>query len=441
MNNLILTLIITLPLTVLGQGWEQTYGGELDDLGNSVQQTTDGGYIITGSTSSFGNGNKDVYLIKTDENGIEQWSNTFGGESYEYGQSIQQTEDGGYIITGFTNSFGNSINDVYLIKTDESGNEQWSKTFGGDLDDKGYSVQQTTDGGYIITGFTNSFGNGWSDVYLIKTDVNGNEQWSQTFGDEDNEDYNVGRSVQQTTDGGYIICGSITSFGNGINDVYLIKTDESGNEQWSKTFGGGLGENGYSVQQTTDGGYIITGYTESFGNEEYNENTPRKNVYLIKTDVNGNEQWSKIFGGEGSDEGWSIQQTEDGGYIITGFTSSGNGGSVYLIKTDGNGNEQWSKTFGGGLGEKGYSVQQTIDGGYIIGGYTISIGNGSFEIYLLKTDDQGNITSTFEIPLPNTDRKVEKTVNLIGQDIKPQTNQPIIEIFDDGTTQKKIIIE
>jgi hypothetical protein len=302
--------------------WSRTFGGPDRDEGYSVQQTSDGGYIIVGWT--LGAGGADVYLIKVDANGNMQWSRTFGGAGLDGGFSVQQTSDGGYIIVGGTTSYGAGGLDVYLIKVDANGNMQWNKTFGGARDDLGRSVQQTRDGGYIIVGYTTSYGYGVFDVYLIKVDANGNMQWSKTFGGSGDDE---GYSVQQTSDGGYIIVGYTTSYGAGGLDVYLIKVDANGNMQWSKTFGGSARDEGYSVQQTSDGGYIIVGGTTSYG-------AGGLDVYLIKVDANGNMQWSKTFGGAKSDWGRSVQQTRDGGYIIVGGTTSyGAGGAdVYLIK-------------------------------------------------------------------------------------------------------------
>ena len=351
--------------------WTKTFGGTDWDVCSSVQQTTDGGYIITGSAPSFANGDDELYLIKTDVNGDSLWTKIFSGGR---GSSIQQTADGGYIITGAT-FLGNGDDDVCLIKTDQSGNEQWFKTFGGTEWDVGYSVQETTDGGYIVTGLTSSFGN-WSDLYLIKTDGSGNEQWFKIFG---GTYLDIGESVQQTNDGGYIITGVTSSFGNGSEEVLLFKTDGNGDSLWTKTFGGSdMDEDwGNSVKQTNDGGFIITGWTHpdpTPGSLEDSE------VLLIKTDGSGNEEWTKTFGGAEGESGYSVQQTADGGYIIAGSTSSfGNGyEDVYLIKTDGSGNEEWTKTFGGVDGESGSSVQQTADGGYIIAGST-----SSFEMEVL----------------------------------------------------------
>ena len=261
-----------------------------------------------------------------DEKSFTVFTNLFGGGGNDGGSSVQQTTDGGYIITGYLSNNESGF-DVWLIKTDDQGNEEWNQTFGGNSNDFSYSVQQTMDGGYIITGGTQSFGSGESDLWLIKTDSQGNEEWNQTFG---GSGYDRGSSVEQTMDGGYVITGGTQSFGSGgsDSDVWLIKTDSQGNEEWNQTFGGGGGN---SVKQTNDGGYVVIGGTDS-----------EENVWLIKTDSQGNEEWNKTYGGSEDDHGISGEQTSDGGYIITGSTRSYNRGryDVYLIKTDPNGNTE-----------------------------------------------------------------------------------------------------
>ncbi len=351
-----------------------------NDYGSSAQQTADGGYIITGTTNSFGAGGGDAYLIKTDSNGNSVWTKTFGGISGDNGYSVQQTSDGGYIVVGNSGSFSSGSPDVYLIKTDTNGNALWSKAYGGIDYDQGNSVQQTTDGGYIIAGYTRSFGVD-GDVYLIKTDANGDSLWTKTFGGANDDE---GYSIQQTTDGGYIITGHFSSFGAGYLNLYLIKTDANGDMVWSKIYGGPNGNVGYSVHQTLDGGYIIAGWTNSFG-------AGADDVYLIKTDTNGNSLWTKTFGRTNNDWGYSVQQTSDGGYIVAGYSSFIAGHTnVYLIKTDTNGDTLWTKTFGGTNNDKARSVQQTTDGGYIITGSTNSFGSTYEIIYLIKTDSMGN---------------------------------------------------
>ncbi|HKR04241.1 MAG TPA: T9SS type A sorting domain-containing protein [Bacteroidia bacterium] len=386
MKNKIFLLLIIQTLfsveTMFAQiTFQKTIGGGNHDEGNSVQQTTDGGYIIAGSKSSSG-GTNDVYLIKTNSNGNTLWTKTFGGTGSDAGYSVQQTTDGGYIIAGGIESFSPPHMDVYLIKTDANGDTLWTKRFGENNDDLGNSVKQTTDGGYIITGWSKSFGSGYYEVYLIKTDVNGNLLWSKIYG---GFTIDIGSSVQQTADGGYIIAGYTRSFVQAYFDVYLIKTDANGNALWTKTFGGTVVEKGYSVQQTTDGGYIIAGETWSFG-------AGGADVYLLRTDANGNSLWAKSFGGANDDYGYSVQQTADGGYIVTGYTNSFGAGDndVYLIRTDANGDSLWTKTFGGTNDDWGYTVQQTADGGYIITGLTYSFGAVTGNVYLIKTDSSGN---------------------------------------------------
>ena len=357
----------------------KTFGGTDDEGGLSVQQTTDDGFIIAGG---IGDSNGlHVWLIKTDSEGNEEWNQTFGNGS-GVGYSVQQTNDGGFIIAGVALSLGNGSSDVWLIKTNSEGNEEWNQTFGGSGLDAGFSVQQTNDGGFIITGDTGSFGNGSTDVWLIKTDAEGNEEWNQTFG---GSEWDRGYSVQQTSDGGFIIAGRTRSFGNGSADIWLIKTDVEGEEEWNQTFGGSDSEEAKSVQQTADGGFIIAGSTASFGNGY-------EDIWLIKTDSRGNEEWNQTFGGIVLDNASSVQQSTDGGFIIAGTTwSFGNGsGDVWLIKTDAEGDEKWNQTFGGGDSEDAYSVQQTTDGGFIITGSTRTFGNGRIDVWFIKTDTEGN---------------------------------------------------
>ena len=309
-----LAIIFAIVLPAIGENgdegisFEATYGaGEHEDCGYSVQQTADGGYIIAGKTWSYGAGEEDVYLIKTDSYGNEEWGKTFGGASRDCGYSVQQTKDSGYIIAGATSSYGAGAGDVYLIKTDPHGNKEWEKTFGGASYDWGSSVQQTADGGYIIAGNTYSYGAGERDVYLIKTDPYGNKEWEKTFG---GADWDSGYSVQQTKDGGYIIAGNTLSYGAGEEDVYLIKTDPHGNKEWGKTFGGADCEYGLSVQQTADGGYIIAGKTYSYRVWD-------SDVYLIKVKGENMEPPNVTSGHLVTSDLWirAVIQTEEKGPI------------------------------------------------------------------------------------------------------------------------------
>ena len=369
--------------------WNKTFGGSDSDWGESGQQTSDGGYIITGYTYSYGAGSGDVLLIKTDSNGNEEWNKTFGGPEDDGGYSVQQTSDGGYIITGGTKSYGAGHYDVYLIKTDSQGNKEWDRIFGGPEEDQGYSVQQTSDGGYIIAG---SYSDGHYDIWLIKTDPQGNKEWDTTFG---GPDYDKSCSVQQTLDGGYIVVGGTKSYGAGFYDVYMIKTDPQGNKEWDETFGGPDYDHGRSVQQTSDGGYVIAGETTTC--DPQMERRP----WLIKTDSTGNKEWDRIFSRSNLDGCSSGQQTSDGGYILVGYTSGTGSYDIWLIKTDSTGNKEWDKTFDvsepkGILGilsyshgDEGRSVQQTSDGGYIIIGKTrrqslYSIGQADLWLIKLK---------------------------------------------------------
>jgi predicted secreted protein len=355
--------------------WSQTFGGESVDQGRSVQQTTDGGYIVCGITESYGAGGQDIWLIKTDAEGNKLWDRTFGGGKKDIGMSVQQTTDGGYIVCGSTDSYGTGGEDIWLIKTDADGNKLWDNTFGGNGFNAGRSVQQTGDGGYIICGYTDPDVAGKGHAWLIKVDADGNKLWDKTFGGEVTT---IATSVQQTTDGGYIICGMAGSYGTDKTEAYLIKTDAAGNQLWDETFVDNDIAVGNSVRQSTDGGYIVCGTASS-------NKTGAAEVLLIKTDGAGKKLWDRTYGGKGIDSGNSVQQTTDGGYVICGTTTSHETNKpieVSLIKTDAKGNKLWDKTFGDEGVAQGESVQQTKDGGYIACGTVSS--EGSKHILLLK---------------------------------------------------------
>jgi hypothetical protein len=310
--------------------WTKTYGGSENDYCSWVQQTTDHGYIIVGETYSFGIGSSDIFLIKTDSLGEILWTKTFGDTFREFGASVHQTSDNGYIITGSSASHFSGAWNVYLIKTDSLGESIWERTYGGSGDDFGSSVLQISEGGYIIVGRTTSFGSGSYDVYLIKTNSNGKPILTKTYGGIADDQ---GNSITKTSDEGFIITGRTQSFGLGERDVYLIKTTTLGDTIWTKTIGGLDWDTGRSVKETSDGGYIIVGETSSFG-------PGSSAVFLIKTNSLGNTLWTRTYGGSRWDFGRSVQQTSDGGYIIAGTKdddSAGETADIYLIKTNGNG--------------------------------------------------------------------------------------------------------
>ena len=257
--------------------WNQTYGGPDDDYGYSVVETSDGGYAIAGETLSFGAGSSDVWLVKINATGHMEWNQTYGGPSLDTVLSVLETSDGGYMVAGYTVSFGAGGADVWLVKTNATGTVQWNQTYGGLGDDYGRSVAQTSDGGYMVASFTDSFGAGGYDFWLVRTDAAGMVQWNQTYGGTGDD---VVRSVIKTSDEGYAIAGVTDSYGAGSSDVWLVKIDAAGMMQWNQTYGGPSGDEGSFVVETVDGGYAIVGFTWSYG-------AGLADTWLIKTDEFG----------------------------------------------------------------------------------------------------------------------------------------------------------
>ena len=292
--------------------WARTFGGFADEYCHSVRPTTDGGCIAAGQTESFGAGQIDFWAVRTDADGDTVWTRTFGGSGCELCQSVQQTTDGGFILAGCTWTFGAGSGDFWLVKTDANGDTAWTRTFGGGSEDYCYSVQQTSDGGYVLAGYTRSFGAGSLDFWMVKTDASGDALWTRSFG---GANIDACAAVQQTADSGYVMAGRTNSYGAGNYDFWLVRCDAAGDTLWTRTFGGILSDQCKAVQQTIDGGFVLAGQTESFGAGE-------SDFWMVKTDPDGNLAWDRMAGGTLGECCFTVQQTSDSGYIQAGETYS-----------------------------------------------------------------------------------------------------------------------
>jgi len=376
--------------------WEKTFDSDKCDIGTCVQQTNDGGYICVGHGDGY-----NVLLIKFDNKGNILWHKYYEHGHPDYGWYVLQTDDNGYIVLAETEV--NDFEHVWLIKTDKNGNKEWERFHSYKKESSGFCIQKTNDGGYIITGYTSPFN--WLncyDVWLLKVNNLGYEEWNQTF---ERPYYNRAYSVKQTPDEGYIIVGGKAPTLEGNSDIWLIKTDNYGSFQWDKTFGDESTWNmGRCIQLTSDGGYIIAG-----------------EQLLIKTDVDGNEEWSKPLGSR------CIQQTTDGGYIITGYKEywwkeTFKSTDLKLIKIDSEGNEEWKRIYGGEYRDAGNFVQQTNDEGYIIIGYREFPYNYPVQqrdVWLIKTGNK---------PLSNNIAKQIENI-LVNHQSNLYSNQIFINLF------------
>lgn len=374
----------------LNGGWEKTFDKSEFDFGDYVMQTSDGGYIIGGETMSSA-GDIDIWLIKTDSDGNLVWDTTIGGSDSDVPNFICEMNDG-YLITGLTRSYGAGDYDAWLIKTDTNGNEQWNKTYGGAGYDFCWTVFNTTDGGYIMGGGTNTYGAGNFDYWMIKTDSAGNEIWNKTFGGSDSELF---RGMRETNDGNYILVGFVTS--TIISQkvyCWLVKTDADGNTLWDKKIEETESSGGTCIQQTSDGGYIVSGEKVALsfvlgpiffyvGGD----------MWLVKIDADGNTTWEKSFGGKLlEDSARCVELTDEGGYILAGCTKGFGSvikqamgvpifSKIYVVETDADGNKIGEKEFSRGLC---WYIDRTSDGGHIITGGTKPY--GECDIILIKLD-------------------------------------------------------
>jgi predicted secreted protein len=311
--------------------WNRTSGGPDYDEAQSVIQTVDGGYAVAGVTRSYGLGVTDFWLVKTDLNGLHQWNRTYGGTGLDYLFALTQTNDGGYVMTGSTYRNETNQSDFYLVKTDSAGNLVWERTYGESGWEEAYAVVQTSDGGYAVVGETDSVGAGGTDIWWVKTTPDGDQEREQTYGGANNDGAS---SLVQTADGGYLIAGYTESYGNGIPmypDLWLVRIDSTGKARplWDHSFGG-LGSDSAEDLISTESGFAVAGATQLY-------NASDQDFWLITTDTVGNLNWSQTYGGSGYDHSYSAIETVDRGFALVGDTFSYGAGSadMWLVKVEG----------------------------------------------------------------------------------------------------------
>ncbi len=379
---LVLTLLLFMNACSAQSQYAKTVGGTNRDYGESAVKTTDGGYAMTGWTNSFGTVSVDLFLIKFNYLGFVEWSKLVGGTSGDIGYSIIQTNNGGFAVAGYTTSYGAGGADLFLVKFDSLGSVVWAKAIGGTLDDEGISVVQTFDGGFAVAGGTLNFGAGNWDLFLVKFTSSGSVDWAKSIG---GPNWDWGWSIIQTSDSGYVIVGYTQSFGAGSYDLFIVKLTSTGSLDWVKAIGGTDLDYGRSIIQTSDDGYAVVGWTHSFG-AGWND------LFLVKLNSEGSIDWTRAVGGTDMEGGSSIVQTTDDGYVVTGGTGSfGIGTSdLFLVKFNSSGAVEWSRAVGGEYDDMGHSVVQTTDGGYAVAGYTTSFDADSSDLFLVKFDSDGN---------------------------------------------------
>ncbi len=374
----VITLSVCVSVVSASMDWERSFGvGEHYNRAYSIAPSADGKYVVGGNTYSLDSHNYYSWLIKIDLFGKEEWHKEFSEFGNDLIFSVTNTSNQGYIAAGYTSLDSDTLeNEVWLIKIDAQGNLQWNRTYGVAGNDKAFSVIQTSDGGYVFTGYTASLGDNFGDFWLVKVDAQGNLVWSKTYGGAGTEG---AYCVIQAKDGGYAIAGQTNTFGNGANDAWLIKTDASGKIEWNQTYGGIADDGVYSLIQTSDGNYVAAGYSYNVQNNQYT-------AWLVKTDSLGNLVWQKTYAAKTDTHALSLVQAEDCGYVLIGYTDAHGSlnSQVWIVKIDKDGNMQSNRTFGKAGDDGGFAITTAKDGGYLIAGYVNTVNNTGSKVWVAK---------------------------------------------------------
>jgi predicted secreted protein len=377
---LIATFFMFLISTLMAQSpsilWAQTFGGPNNDEAFDIIKTSDGGYAICGMTESKGKGGRDAWVLKLDPNGKLEWEKTYGDKGDEEANAIIQTRDNGYAIVGYTTSKGKGKKDIYMVKIDSSGNQQWEGIYGGSKHDIGNGIVQTYDGNYAIVGSTKSVGSGNFDIWVLKVDTKGNRIWRKT---EWCRGADYGNSIAENPrDSSLVVCGTTYSNANGMSDLWLIKITREGRREWKKNYGSINKDNGNHLTIKSTGEYIMSGSTQPKG-ERYED------FWVVGFTAESWDDWEKSYGTSRDEAATGSSETTDGGIIVCGYTNSYGEGSYdfWVMKFDKQGKQLWQETYGGPDEELGRAVVATGKNEAVICGSTRSDGEGKRDIWVI----------------------------------------------------------
>jgi hypothetical protein len=365
--------------------WARSFGGPRDDVGNEIWPLPDGGALAFGVFDAIVTDLGEFWIFELDAYGDVRWQKFYGGYGTDTLRDARPCSDGGAIVAGHSNSYGTTGDDVWILRLDSSGNTIWQELCGGETLDKAYSIAQTSDGGYILAGETASFGTSDLDVLVMKLDEEGGMTWRRVYS---GEQWDRALRIRQTSDGGYIVAGHTGSFGEGSQDAWALRLDPDGAPVWQKAFGGWAWDQVNDVLETPDGGFILAGHTQSFGADLHDYD-----LWIISLDADGNPTWQKRYRESQWDQANAVELTSDGGFIVAGYTDSWGTDSmdmdILLLKLDMLGEAAWQKIYKGSGWEQANAVHELPGGGYMVTG---SIGPvGTSDDWILKLDASGNI--------------------------------------------------
>lgn len=349
------------------------------DEGFDVEELPDGGFIFAGRTWMAHTSSIDVLLVRTDAEGLVIWKKTFGGVYKDEAYSVEHTGDGGFIITGTTESYTNGFNDIWLIKTDAAGSMLWNRSYGGTSYDYGLDVRECQSGGFIVAGQTQqSLTGGWYAL-LLRTDELGNEIWNRRYGGHDGD---MGTSVAELSDGGFVVSGATSAAGSGSSALWVFRTAPNGDIIWERTVSGTQSNSGTRLHALDDGSVAVIGHATP-------NTVQTSNLLFVRLDQSGDVTVNTIL--QENAFGTGLDETADGGFIICGYTNpyGSDGSDIVLSKITRDGEVVWKRLIGGSRLDRAMAVVTTGDNGFMLTGSTRSFGYGDLDLLMLKTNDVG----------------------------------------------------